>query len=78
MLVFFSILIGVFSLGNAAPYFGTSASARAAAYEIYQIIDRVNYKIFAERVSFLFRKLNFKLFLIKRSLLLIRFQTQGK
>ena len=41
MLVFFSILIGVFALGSAAPYFGTAASARAAAYEIYQIIDRV-------------------------------------
>ena len=41
MLVFFEILIGVFSLGNAAPYFGTMASARVAAYEVFKIIDRV-------------------------------------
>jgi ATP-binding cassette, subfamily B (MDR/TAP), member 1 len=40
LLVFFSILIGVFSLGNAGPFFGVSASARAAAYEVFMIIDR--------------------------------------
>lgn len=41
LLVFFNIIIGVFSLGNAGPLIGTIASARAAAYEIFNIIDRV-------------------------------------
>lgn len=41
LLVFFSIIIGVFSLGNAGPFIGTLATARAAAYEVFQIIDRV-------------------------------------
>lgn len=41
LLVFFSILIGVFSLGNAGPFFGTAASARAAAHEVFEIIERV-------------------------------------
>ena len=41
LLVFFIIIIGVFSLGNATPYFSTLATARAAAYEVFQIIDRV-------------------------------------
>ena len=41
LLVFFVIIMGVFSLGNAAPYFSTLATARAAAYEVFQIIDRV-------------------------------------
>ena len=41
ILVFFNIIIGVFSLGNAAPFIGTFATARAAAYEVMQIIDRV-------------------------------------
>lgn len=41
LLVFFNIIIGVFSLGNAGPLAGTLASARAAAYEVHKIIDRV-------------------------------------
>lgn len=41
LLVFFVIIIGVFSLGNAAPYFSTLSSAKAAAYEVFMIIDRV-------------------------------------
>jgi ATP-binding cassette subfamily B (MDR/TAP) protein 1 len=41
LLVFFGILVGVFSLGSAAPYLGTLSTARAAAYEIFKIIDRV-------------------------------------
>jgi len=40
MAVFFLMLIGVFSLGNGGPYISTAASSRAAAYEIFQIIDR--------------------------------------
>ena len=43
ILVFFSIIMGVFSLGNAAPYVSTLAMARAAAYEVYKIIDRVSF-----------------------------------
>ncbi len=43
MLVFFVIIIGVFSLGNAGPYFETVATARAAAYEVFRIIDRVRF-----------------------------------
>ncbi len=38
--VFFLVLVGVFSLGNGGPYISTAASSRAAAYEIFQIIDR--------------------------------------
>jgi hypothetical protein len=41
LLVFFSIIIAVFSLGQAAPFVSTLAIARAAAYEIFEIIDRV-------------------------------------
>ena len=41
LLVFFSIIIAVFSLGQAAPFISTLAIARAAAYEIFEIIDRV-------------------------------------
>ncbi len=41
LLVFFNILIGVFSLGNAGPLVNTITSARVAAYEIFRIIDRV-------------------------------------
>jgi ATP-binding cassette subfamily B (MDR/TAP) protein 1 len=40
LLVFFNIIIGVFSLGNAGPLIGTIASARSAAFEIFKIIDR--------------------------------------
>lgn len=39
-LVFFSIIMSVFSLGNAAPFVTTLASARGAAYEVFNIIDR--------------------------------------
>ena len=39
--VFFLVLIGVFSLGNAGPFIATLSTARAAAYEIFEIINRV-------------------------------------
>ncbi len=42
LLVFFSIIMGVFGLGQAAPFFGTLAAARGAAYEVFKIIDRVS------------------------------------
>lgn len=41
LLVFFTVITAVFSLGNAAPFLTTFASAKAAAYEIFEIIDRV-------------------------------------
>ena len=41
LLVFFNIIIGVFSLGNAGPLAGQIATARAAAFEVFKIIDRV-------------------------------------
>lgn len=44
LLVFFSIIIGVFSLGQAAPFITTLATARAAAYEVFDIIHRVSLK----------------------------------
>ncbi len=39
--VFFCVLIGAFSLGNAAPNLQDFATARGAAYTIYNIIDQV-------------------------------------
>uniref|UniRef100_A0A8C0ZHL9 ABC-type xenobiotic transporter n=1 Tax=Cyanistes caeruleus TaxID=156563 RepID=A0A8C0ZHL9_CYACU len=40
LIVFFSVLIGAFSLGQAAPNLETVASARGAAYEVYKIINK--------------------------------------
>lgn len=40
--VFFSVLVGAFSLGQAAPNLENVASARGAAYEVYKIINKVN------------------------------------
>ncbi len=42
LLVFFSIIMAVFSLGNAAPFISNIAIARASAYEAFKIIDRVS------------------------------------
>ena len=41
-LVLFNIITGVFTLGNAGPLVGTIAAARAAGYEVFNIILRVN------------------------------------
>ncbi|XP_065484687.1 ATP-binding cassette sub-family B member 5 [Caloenas nicobarica] len=38
--VFFSVIVGAFSLGQAAPNLESVAKARGAAYEVYQIIDK--------------------------------------
>uniref|UniRef100_A0ACB8FV11 Multidrug resistance protein 1 n=1 Tax=Sphaerodactylus townsendi TaxID=933632 RepID=A0ACB8FV11_9SAUR len=38
--VFFSVLIGVFSIGQAAPHLESLANARGAAYEVYKIINK--------------------------------------
>ncbi|KAJ2833707.1 hypothetical protein GGI24_000740 [Coemansia furcata] len=38
--VFFALIIGGFSLGNAAPSISAVASARGAAVKVYQIVDR--------------------------------------
>ncbi|XP_064907344.1 ATP-binding cassette sub-family B member 5 isoform X3 [Columba livia] len=40
LIVFFSVIVGAFSLGQAAPNLESVAKARGAAYEIYQIIDK--------------------------------------
>ncbi|XP_076435076.1 ATP-dependent translocase ABCB1-like isoform X2 [Babylonia areolata] len=39
LIVFFSVLIGAFSLGNASPSLQSMAAARGAAYVIFQLID---------------------------------------
>ena len=36
------VLIGAFSIGNSAPNIQSIATARGAAYAVYDIIDRVN------------------------------------
>eukprot|EP00079_Xenopus_tropicalis_P037616 XP_017951387.1 PREDICTED: multidrug resistance protein 1-like [Xenopus tropicalis] len=40
LIVFFSVLIGTFSLGQAAPNLESIASARGAAFEVYKIIKQ--------------------------------------
>ncbi|NXH40190.1 MDR1 protein, partial [Dicaeum eximium] len=40
LIVFFSVLVGAFSLGQAAPNLETVANARGAAYEVYKIINK--------------------------------------
>lgn len=40
--VFFSVLIGAFSIGQASPSIEAFANARGAAYEIFKIIDNVS------------------------------------
>ncbi|XP_035829100.1 ATP-dependent translocase ABCB1 isoform X2 [Aplysia californica] len=39
IIVFFSVLIGAFSLGNAAPNIQSLATARGAAYTVFNLID---------------------------------------
>ncbi|XP_060103685.1 LOW QUALITY PROTEIN: ATP-binding cassette sub-family B member 5 [Heteronotia binoei] len=40
LIVFFSVLIGVFSIGQASPNLESLANARGAAYEVYKIINK--------------------------------------
>ncbi|KAM3913524.1 ATP-dependent translocase ABCB1-like [Leptodactylus fuscus] len=40
LIVFFSVLIGTFSLGQAAPNLESIANARGAAYEVYKVINK--------------------------------------
>uniref|UniRef100_A0A8C9NLQ8 ABC-type xenobiotic transporter n=1 Tax=Serinus canaria TaxID=9135 RepID=A0A8C9NLQ8_SERCA len=40
LIVFFSVLVGAFCLGQAAPNLESVASARGAAYEVYKIINK--------------------------------------
>ncbi|NXN78765.1 MDR1 protein, partial [Bombycilla garrulus] len=40
LIVFFSVLIGAFSLGQGAPNLENVANARGAAYEVYKIINK--------------------------------------
>ncbi|XP_069504348.1 ATP-dependent translocase ABCB1-like [Ambystoma mexicanum] len=41
LIVFFAVMIGAFSLGQAAPNLESIANARGAAYEVYKIIEKV-------------------------------------
>ncbi|XP_074620270.1 ATP-dependent translocase ABCB1-like [Acropora palmata] len=41
LIVFFSVLVGAMQLGQAGPNFTDVATARGAAYKVFQIIDRV-------------------------------------
>lgn len=40
--VFFSVLIGAFSIGHTSPSIEAFANARGAAYEVFKIIDHVS------------------------------------
>ncbi|XP_069835208.1 ATP-dependent translocase ABCB1-like [Dendropsophus ebraccatus] len=40
LIVFFSVLIGTFSLGQAAPNLESISNARGAAYEVYRLINK--------------------------------------
>ncbi|XP_064410147.1 ATP-dependent translocase ABCB1-like [Latimeria chalumnae] len=40
LIIFFSVLIGAFSLGQAAPNIESISNARGAAYEVYKIINQ--------------------------------------
>ncbi|XP_075422827.1 ATP-dependent translocase ABCB1-like isoform X2 [Ascaphus truei] len=40
LIIFFSVLIGTFSLGQAAPNIESIANARGAAYEVFRIINK--------------------------------------
>ncbi|XP_041322473.1 ATP-binding cassette sub-family B member 5 [Pyrgilauda ruficollis] len=40
LIVFFSVTVGAFSLGQAAPNLESMANARGAAYEVYKIINK--------------------------------------
>lgn len=40
--VFYSVLTGAFSIGQASPSIEAFANARGAAYEIFKIIDSVS------------------------------------
>uniref|UniRef100_A0A663MR42 ATP binding cassette subfamily B member 5 n=1 Tax=Athene cunicularia TaxID=194338 RepID=A0A663MR42_ATHCN len=42
LIVFFSVFVGTFSLGQAAPNLESVANARGAAYEVYRIIKKVS------------------------------------
>lgn len=44
--VFFSVLVGAFSVGQAAPCIDAFANARGAAYVIFHIIDSVSHLLF--------------------------------
>lgn len=48
--VFFSVIFGAFSIGNAAPNLGDFATARGAAHIIYDIIDLVRSGVQRHRV----------------------------
>ncbi|KAJ3079677.1 ATP-binding cassette, sub-B (MDR TAP), member 4, partial [Rhizoclosmatium hyalinum] len=70
MIIFFTLLVGSFSIGNLGPYATSFASAQGAAYEVYSIIDRkptvvksvtegVNIPRFAKEIEFRNVKFNY-------------------
>jgi arginine exporter protein ArgO len=42
--VLFSVIVGAFALGNAAPNLESIANARGAAFFVWEIIDRVSFR----------------------------------
>ncbi|NXH11661.1 MDR1 protein, partial [Bucco capensis] len=54
--VFFSVLIGAFSIGQTAPSIEAFASARGAAYAVFKIIDSVS----SFAITFLFSEAGYK------------------
>lgn len=53
--VFFSVLIGAFSIGQTAPSIEAFASARGAAYTIFNIIDNVSIFVLTIIAKFLLK-----------------------
>ena len=44
--VFFSVVIGAFALGNAAPQLENFGTAQGAAYALWEIMDTVSQRLF--------------------------------
>ncbi|ORY33913.1 ABC transporter B family member 11-like protein [Rhizoclosmatium globosum] len=62
MIIFFTLLVGSFSIGNLGPYATSFASAQGAAYEVYSIIDRNQLRQhprFAKEIEFRNVKFNY-------------------
>ena len=51
--VFFSVLIGAFGIGNAAPNVQNFSQARGAAYTLYDIIKKVSSNDIQSQIMYL-------------------------
>jgi len=49
--VFFSVMFGAMQLGQCGPNFNDIATAKGAAYQVFQIIDRVNISLLVKLYS---------------------------